>query len=56
MSQHYVLAIDQGKGQGCVKPSLEAVTAGTYNPLSRPLFVYVSKKSADTRPEVKQFI
>ena len=39
-----------------MKPSLEAVTVGTYNPLSRPLFVYVSKKSADTRPEVKQFI
>ena len=28
---------------------------GTYNPLSRPLFIYVSKKSAD-KPEVKQFV
>jgi phosphate transport system substrate-binding protein len=55
-SKMRALAVDWGKGQGCVKPSLEAVTAGTYNPLSRPLFVYVSKKSADTRPEVKQFI
>jgi phosphate transport system substrate-binding protein len=50
------LAVDWGKGQGCVKPSLEAVTAGTYNPLSRPLFVYVSKKAAETKPEVGQFV
>jgi phosphate transport system substrate-binding protein len=51
--QMKALAIDGGKG--CVKPSLEAVTAGTYNPLGRPLFIYVSKKSAD-KPEVQQYI
>jgi phosphate transport system substrate-binding protein len=49
------LAIDWGKGQGCVKPSLDNVLAGTYNPLSRPLFFYVSKKAA-TKPEVKDFV
>jgi phosphate transport system substrate-binding protein len=49
------LAIDWGKGQGCVKPSLENVLAGKYNPLSRPLFVYVSQKSAE-KPEVKEFV
>jgi phosphate transport system substrate-binding protein len=49
------LAVDWGKGQGCVKPSLEAVLAGTYNPLSRPLFIYVSKKAAE-KPEVKEFV
>ena len=49
------LGIDWGKGQGCVKPSLENVIAGTYNPLARPLFIYVSKKSAD-KPEVKSFV
>jgi phosphate transport system substrate-binding protein len=49
------LAIDWGKGQGCVLPSNENVLAGTYNPLSRPLFIYVSKKSA-AKPEVKQFV
>ena len=32
--QMKALAIDGGKG--CVKPSLEAVTDGTYNPLARP--------------------
>jgi phosphate transport system substrate-binding protein len=50
------LAVDWGKGQGCVKPSLEAVTKGTYNPLSRPLFIYVSKKAAETKPEVREFV
>jgi phosphate transport system substrate-binding protein len=50
------LAIDWGKGQGCNKPSLENVLAGKYNPLSRPLFVYVSKKAADTKPEVREFV
>jgi phosphate transport system substrate-binding protein len=38
-----------------VAPTLENVLAGTYNPLSRPLFIYVSRKAAD-RPEVKEFI
>ncbi|HEY0835797.1 MAG TPA: PstS family phosphate ABC transporter substrate-binding protein [Azospirillum sp.] len=38
-----------------VKPSLEAVVNGQYNPLSRPLFIYVSEKSAK-KPEVRDFI
>ncbi len=38
-----------------VAPTLENVLAGTYNPLSRPLFIYVSRKSAD-KAEVKEFV
>jgi phosphate transport system substrate-binding protein len=49
------LGVDEGKGKGCIKPSLEAVTAGTYNPLARPLFIYVSTKAAE-KPEVKEYI
>lgn len=41
---------------GAVKPSLEAVVEGKYNPLSRPLFIYVNKKAAAERPEVKAFV
>jgi phosphate transport system substrate-binding protein len=37
------------------KPSEEAVLAGTYNPLSRPLFLYVNVKSLQKR-EVKKFV
>src|SRR5262245_47861792 len=49
------LAIDWEKGDGAVLPSRENVIAGKYNPLTRPLFIYVNKKSA-ARPEVKAFV
>lgn len=38
-----------------VEPSIETVKNGTYKPLSRPLYVYVNKKSL-SRPEVKAFM
>jgi phosphate transport system substrate-binding protein len=38
-----------------VLPSTEAVIDGSYEPLSRPLFVYVRDTSA-ARPEVKEFV
>ena len=46
------VAIDGGSG--CVAPSTDTVQAGTYTPLSRPLFVYVKAASAQ-RPEVQAF-
>ena len=50
------LAIDWGKDDtGPVPPSLQNVEAGKYNPLSRPLFIYVNRKAAE-RPEVKAFV
>ena len=42
-------------GDGCVKPSTEAIQDGSYTPLSRPLFMYPSEKSLK-RPEVKAFM
>jgi phosphate transport system substrate-binding protein len=36
-------------------PSEEAVIAGTYQPLSRPIFIYVNKKSLE-RSEVREFV
>ena len=38
-----------------VMPSIDAVMAGEYEPLARPIFIYVSAKSMD-RPEVKEFV
>lgn len=38
-----------------VSPSLKTVMDGEYEPLSRPLFIYVNKKSAE-KPEVKEFV
>lgn len=46
---------EKNKVQGPVMPSPENVLAGTYNPLSRPLFIYVSRKSMD-KPAVKEFV
>lgn len=46
--------IDNGNGKP-VAPSVESVKDGTYQPLSRPLFLYVKKESA-ARPEVKAFM
>jgi len=48
-----VIPIDGGKGP--VTPSPETVQSGEYQPLSRPLFIYVNKKAAE-RPEVKAFV
>jgi phosphate transport system substrate-binding protein len=47
-----LVAVDNG--QGCVRPSAQAVADGTYQPLTRPLFIYVNL-SAAARPEVKAF-
>jgi phosphate transport system substrate-binding protein len=41
--------------KGPVAPSEETVLKGTYNPLSRPLFIYVRRQAVD-RPEVKEFV
>src|SRR5688500_582567 len=40
-----VVAIDQGKGAGCVTPSVATVQANKYRPLSRPLFIYAKRTS-----------
>jgi phosphate transport system substrate-binding protein len=39
-----------------VMPSPEAVMNGTYQPLSRPLFIYVNATAAAFKPEVKAFV
>lgn len=46
------VAIDSGSG--CIEPSVEAARDGSYTPLSRPLFVYVSAQAMQ-RPEVADF-
>jgi phosphate transport system substrate-binding protein len=39
-----------------VEATPETIANGTYKPLSRTLFLYVNKKSLDSRPEVKAFV
>lgn len=42
-------------GNGPVAPSETTINDGTYSPLSRPIFIYVSTESAK-RPEVESFV
>ncbi len=49
-----LVAVDDGKDGG-ILPSPETIEKGTYKPLSRPVFIYVSKKAAQ-RPEVRKFV
>jgi phosphate transport system substrate-binding protein len=46
-------SIDGGKGP--VAPSPQSVNDGSYQPLSRPIFIYV-KQASISRPEVKEFV
>ena len=41
---------------GCVAPSAETAQDGTYAPLARPLFIYVSDESITTKPQVQGFV
>ncbi len=42
-------------GKPAVAPSLETVVNGTYQPLARPIFIYVNAKSLQ-KPEVREFV
>lgn len=47
-----IVKIDNGSGP--IEPNETTINDGSYAPLSRPLFVYISRKSMD-RPEVQAF-
>jgi phosphate transport system substrate-binding protein len=46
---------NDANGKGPQTPSYENVLNGIYQPLARPIFIYVSKKSAD-KVEVEKFV
>jgi phosphate transport system substrate-binding protein len=53
-----LVPVEDGKkdnGDGPIAPSPQTVRDGTYQPLSRPHFIYVARKAAD-RPEVQKFV
>jgi len=50
-----LLGVDNETGGGCVRPSAETISNGTYVPLSRPIFVYAKVSSLD-RAEVREFV
>jgi phosphate transport system substrate-binding protein len=48
-----IVAVDGG--HGCVTPTPETIEGEGYEPLSRPLFIYVNQESL-ARPEVQSFV
>jgi phosphate transport system substrate-binding protein len=53
-----IVPIDDGNddnGAGAVAPSVQTVSNGTYQPLSRPLFIYLSRRAA-SREKVRSFV
>ena len=49
------VAIKQEDGT-CVEPTIETAKNATYQPLSRPLFMYVNKKYADEKDYVRKYV
>lgn len=49
----HAVAIDSGNGG--VIPSAQTVGNGSYQPLSRPVFIYVNARST-TKPEIREFV
>lgn len=43
-------------GNGCIAPNTETVADGAYQPLSRPLFIYVNAARIDEKAEISEFI
>ena len=49
-------ALEIDGGNGCVAPSVENIENGTYTPLSRPLFIYVSDQAMANNSNVRDFV
>ena len=50
------IPISAKPGSPAVMPSPETVKDGTYQPLARPIFIYVNATAAAFKPEVKAFV
>ncbi len=47
--------VSEKAGKAAVLPSETTVLNGSYQPLSRPIFIYINAKSLD-KPEIKEFV
>lgn len=54
-NQKKMKAVAINGGKGAIMPSSKTVEDGSYQPLARPIFIYVSAKAAE-KPEIKQFV
>jgi phosphate transport system substrate-binding protein len=51
-----IKAVAVDNGAGAVMPSAATVESGQYQPLSRPLFIYVNAKAAQDKPALEEFV
>ncbi|MEB3310659.1 MAG: PstS family phosphate ABC transporter substrate-binding protein [Snowella sp.] len=54
--QNQLKALGVDSGKGAILPSRETVEKAKYQPLSRPLFIYVNQQAAQDKPEVLAFV
>lgn len=56
-NQGALKAVDIKNESGeCISPSTDTIADGSYSPMSRPLFFYVSKAAYDAKPVVQAFV
>ena len=55
MDKLKLVAVDNNDGV-CVLPDINTVANGSYQPLSRPIFIYVNRARIDEKPILDQFI
>lgn len=55
-SRTLLRAVPIDNGAGPVPPSAETVREGIYQPLARPLFIYVNADSVEKNPKLKEFV
>ncbi|MBW3636740.1 MAG: substrate-binding domain-containing protein, partial [Armatimonadetes bacterium] len=47
--------LEVNDGNGCVAPGPQTISSNKYQPLSRPLFIYIERKAAE-KPEMQAFV
>lgn len=55
-NQDTLKAVEIDAGDGPVAPSIESIADGSYQPLSRTLYIYVNAEELQSRPEIQEFV
>ncbi|ACK71733.1 phosphate binding protein [Gloeothece citriformis PCC 7424] len=55
-NQNKLKAVEIDSGKGAIAPTREAVAKAQYQPLARPLFIYVNLKASQEKEDLRQFI
>lgn len=55
MDKLKLVAVDNNNG-ACVLPDIKTVADGSYQPLSRPIFIYVNRARIDEKPILNAFV